>query len=219
MFLRGLILLLVCMNLGVSAWWTWHRAPEDVRLPAQERGVPSLRLLGEMPAGTLPMIAAELDAAPLGPGATSVCLSLGPFQTPADLRRAMGLLTPRVGRIQFREVQATELRGYRVYLPAAGDRAQALTTARALAERGIRDYYVVTAGAQENTVSLGVFRDLPTATQRRDAIAAIGFNATVEPRTEDVPQWWVDVAAAEGFDWQATLQSPIGIEARNVACL
>ena len=40
----------------------------------------------------------------------------------ARIRAAMAALTPGVARIQFREVPATELRGYRVFLPAAGSR-------------------------------------------------------------------------------------------------
>ena len=117
----------------------------------------------------------------------------------------MDALLPKVERIQFREVEATELRGYRVYLPAAADRAQALATARALSAKGIADYYVVTAGDQINTVSLGIFRDLDNATKRRDEVVKLGYNAVVEPRTEPVKQWWIDLAAAPGFDWKSVL--------------
>ncbi|MEO7251453.1 MAG: SPOR domain-containing protein, partial [Arenimonas sp.] len=132
---------------------------------------------------------AELSTAPEGLSAASVCLSLGPFATAVELRRAMNLLMPKVERIQFREVAATALRGYRVFLPAAGSRAQALESARTLSMRGIADYYVVTAGDQQNTVSLGIFRTLENASKRRDTVAALGFNPNLEARTEAVPQW------------------------------
>jgi hypothetical protein len=97
------------------------------------------------------------------------------------------------------------LHGYRVYLPAAADREQALATARSLSARGIADYYVVTAGDQVNTVSLGIFRELENATKRRDSVAVLGFNAVVEPRTEPEKQWWIDLAAVAGFDWRTVL--------------
>jgi hypothetical protein len=82
----------------------------------------------------------------------------------------------------------------------------------------VRDYYVVTAGAQENTVSLGLFRDLGNANNRREELAALGFQAVLEPRTEDAAQWWIDLAAEPGFDWRSRLPRSTGIEARPVAC-
>jgi len=204
MLLRALILLLVCMNFGVAVWWAAHREAPTPVSPATEPGVSSLVLLSESERPSL-TDAVELSTAPEALSPESACLSLGPFSTPADLRRAMNILLPKVERIQYREVAAVALRGYRVFLPAAGSRAQALETARALSNQGISDYYVVTAGDQQNTVSLGIFRELENATARHDAIAALGYNPTVEARTEQVPQWWIDLAAPVDFDWQAEL--------------
>jgi hypothetical protein len=149
---------------------------------------------------------------------TPGCLSIGPFATPAELRAAMAALTPGAARIQFREVEATQLRGYRVYLPASGSREAALDVARQLAARGVRDYYVVTAGDEENTVSLGLFRDLANAEKRRDELSAQGFAPVLEPRTEAAAQWWIDLAAEPGFDWRALLPGATGVDARPVAC-
>jgi hypothetical protein len=67
---------------------------------------------------------------------------------------------------------------------------------------------VVTAGDQQDTVSLGVFRDLANAKQRQDQITALGYNVVMEPRTEDVPQWWIDIATAGEFDWHTLLPDP-----------
>lgn len=216
MLLRALILLLLCMNIGVSIWWVAHREPPKPILPATERGVSSLALLGE--AERPPMAdAAELSAAPEALSANSVCLSIGPFSTPADLRQAMNALLPKTERIQYREVAAVALRGYRVFLPAAGSRAQALETARALSQRGITDYYVVTAGDQQNTVSLGIFRELENASKRHDAVAALGYNPSIEARTEQAPQWWIDLAAKTAFDWRALVPDP-ELKAEPVPC-
>ncbi|HEX4853644.1 SPOR domain-containing protein [Arenimonas sp.] len=217
MILRGLAVLLICLNLGVAAWWALHEPPQPLAPPARDDGVGSLVLLGEAEAPP-PPDAAELGAVPVPLPAEPACLSLGPFGTPAELRAAMAALTPGVARIQFREVAATELRGYRVFLPAAGSREAALATARQLAARGVRDYYVVTAGAQENTVSLGLFRDLGNANKRREELATLGFQAVLEPRTEDAAQWWIDIASEPGFQWQPLLPRATGIEARPVAC-
>lgn len=217
MILRGLVVLLVCLNLGVGAWWLAQDEPRPAPPPPIDAGVGSLVLLGE--AEALPSAdQQELGAVPVPMPATPGCLTIGPFATPAELRAAMAALTPGVARIQFREVAATQLRGYRVYLPASGSREAALAAARQLAARGVRDYYVVTAGDQENTVSLGLFRDLANAEKRRDELSAQGFAAVLEPRTEDAAQWWIDLAAEPGFDWQPLLPKARGIEARPVAC-
>ena len=104
------------------------------------------------------------------------------------------------------------------FLPASNNREEALAAARELAARGVRDYYVVTAGEQENTVSLGLFRDLGNAEARRDELAALGFQPVLEPRTSGASEWWIDLAAEPGFDWRTPLPRPAGIDARDVAC-
>ena len=216
MLLRALIVLLLCMNVGVAVWWASHREPAPVAVPATDKDVPSLVLLSE--AERKPVVdAAELAEAPAELSPDAVCLSIGPFSTPAHLRLAMDLMLPRVERIQFREVPAVALRGYRVYLPPAASRAEALQTARALSAKGISDYYVVTAGGDQNTVSLGIFRELENATQRREAVAALGYSPVIEPRTEQVPQWWIDVAALPGLDWKTTLPDP-ELQGRTAPC-
>jgi hypothetical protein len=216
MLQRALILLLVCMNLGVAAWWALHREAQARPLPATEPGIASLTLYSESNHAQLPIPSVSANAATALP-ADAVCQSLGPFESSADLRHAMDALLPKVERIQFREVQAEELRGYRVYLPAAADRAQALATARALSAKGVADYYVVTAGDQSNTVSLGIFRELENATKRRDEVVALGYNAVVEPRTEPVKQWWIDLAAVPGFDWKSVLGTT-DLKAQQAPC-
>ncbi|MFC4726780.1 SPOR domain-containing protein [Coralloluteibacterium thermophilus] len=216
MLVRSLVVLLVVMNLGAAAWWALHRADAAAPLPP-ERAAPRLVLLSEAERSRhLPE--AEASAAPEPIEASPVCLSLGPLQTPADMRRVMDTLSPGVGRIQYRETRGNAVRGYRVYLPASPSREAALDSARRLAAQGVRDYYVVTAGAQENTVSLGLFRDLRNAESRRDEIRNLGYEAALEPRTEEVPQWWVDIATTEDFDWRAALGGYAGIEARPIDC-
>ena len=217
MILRGLVVFLACLNLGVGLWWFLHRDFVPPQPPAQEEGTGTLVLLGEAEAPP-PADLADVGAVPVPMPAAAACLSIGPFGTPAELRGAMSALTPLVARIQFREVTAQALRGYRVYLPAAGNREEALAAARQLAARGVRDYYVVTAGEEENTVSLGLFRDLGNAEKRREELAALGFQPVLEPRTGGGSEWWIDVAAEPGFDWRTPLPRPEGIQARDVAC-
>ena len=65
MILRGLVVFLVCLNLGVGLWWLTHREPVVVPPPAVESGTGSLVLLGEAEA---PPPASDHDAADHGDG-------------------------------------------------------------------------------------------------------------------------------------------------------
>jgi SPOR domain len=196
--LRSIFVFLICLHLGTAAWWAWHRDAKPLALAPNEKGVARLNLLSEVEQGDL-RGAQELNEAPQDIQDTPLCLSIGAFDTPSDLRKAMNVLTPMAGRIQFREIQTDALEGYRVFLPAAASREEALQFARKLAGLGIRDYYVVTAGPQENTVSLGIFKALSDAENRKAVITQLGFNPMLETRSDKVSQWWIDVAVPEDF--------------------
>ena len=214
--LRSIFVFLICLNLGTAGWWLLHHDANAAVLPQREKNTLSLSLLSEVERVNQNG-SEELNEAPQDLSATPLCLSIGAFDTPADLRAAMNLLTPIAGRIQFREMQAAALQGYRVFLPAANSREEALQFARQLAANGLRDYYVVTAGPQENTVSLGIFRDLKNAEARKDSVVKLGFNPVLESRTEQASQWWIDVAVPEDFKLEAALPSA-KLSANKVTC-
>ncbi len=217
MILRGLVVVLVCLNLGVGLWWLMQRPVVEAPPAVTDEGTGGLVLLGE---AELPPTPDQIDvgAVPVPMPATPVCLSIGPFPTPAEMREAMTALAPQVASIQFREVAGSEMRGYRVFLADAGSREAALAQARQLAAKGVDDYYVVTAGEQQNTISLGLFRDLGNAEKRREELAGLGFQAVLEANTSDAAQWWIDVVAEPGFDWKAALPRNRRLEARTAAC-
>jgi SPOR domain len=220
MFLRVLCLLLLALNIGVASWLYFAPPSQADELPVSDPGVPRLVLLAENErAGDS---SAELSSAPEANGDISqdICLSLGPFPTQADLRAAINSLTSVVKRIQFREVRSTQARGYWVFVPAMANREQALGVARQLSGKGVRDYYVVTAGDQQNTISLGLFRDQGNAEKRRSEIAAMGFDAQLMARTEELPVYFVDFAQDQrhAVDWRTRLSAPPEIKQQTVAC-
>lgn len=217
MFYRLLLLLLLTANVGVAAWLIIGHAPARTLQPATDPGVPELRLLSERPGASN----AQSPQPMLRTPRTAVsCQSIGPFPTQADMRTAMQALSPHVPRIQYREEQTQESRGFWVYLPAQSSRDAALVTARALSAKGVQDYYVVTAGDQQNTISLGVFHDRSNAERRRAQIAALGFNAQVNARMETRLVYWVDVANApqSRFDWRTWLPGRNDLQAKTVDC-
>jgi len=217
MFLRLLFLLLLALNLGAGAWLLFGRAPARALPPATDPGVTELRLLSEHPA-TPPARAAASSAA--APKTAETCSTLGAFTTSVDMRTAMQALSPHIARIQYREEQVSHSHGFWVYLPATADREGALDEARKLATKGINDYYVVTAGDSQNTVSLGLFDSESNAQNRVTALKQLGFPALVKQRIDSEPTYWVDYAVRQGqaFDWTTWLPGRNDLQAKPIDC-
>jgi len=220
MFARIVFLLLLALNIGVGCWLYFAPQSSASQLPATDSGVPKLVLLSEQEHGG-EANAAELASAPESTAdlGNDTCTSIGPFATQADMRGALNALTPLVSRIQYREAHSTETRGYWVYLPALASREQALTIARQLSAKGVRDYYVVTAGDQQNTISLGLFRDKGNADKRRNEVSALGFAPDLVTRTEELPVYWVDFASdpQHPVNWRARV-SQRDVREQPVTC-
>ena len=219
MFVRLLFLLLLALNVGAGAWLLFGRAPEPMLPPATDPGVPELRLLSES-RHAAHTVEAPPAAAATAPNSHDACSTLGPFITTVDMRAAMQALSPHVARIQYRGEQVRRSHGYWVYLPAAADREGALDAARRLAAKGIHDYYVVTAGDSQNTISLGLFNDQSNAEKRLAQLQALDFAAKVEQRVETEPAYWVDYAVPPdgNFDWQAWLPGRNDLQSRPIDC-
>ena len=221
MLARMLFLLMLALNIGVGCWLYFAPHPHAHAFAATDPGVSKLVLLSERDRGD-EANAAELASAPESAAdlKNDTCVSVGPFATQADMRAALNALTPLVTRIQYRDARATETRGYWVYLPAQSSREQALAMARQLSTKGVRDYYVVTAGDQQNTISLGLFRDQGNAEKRRNEIAALGFKPDVIARTEELPVYWIDFAqdSHTPVNWRAHVLAQGDLHQQPATC-
>lgn len=219
MAVRFLFLLLLALNLGAGAWLLFGRIPSRPLPPATDPGVAELRLLSEAkPSASAASTPGRAPAS--SQAATETCTTLGPFTTTVDMRTAMHALSPHVAHIQYHEEQVNRSRGFWVYLPATTTREAALEEARALAAKGINDYYVVTAGDSQNTVSLGLFDDETNAQNRMAALQKLGFPAKVRQRIDSEPAYWVDYGVAPGtpFDWRALLPGRNDLQAKPIDC-
>ena len=219
MFLRLLFVLLCALNIVVGAWLLLGQPYSYVR-GATDPGVPELHLLSEMPATG---DASPPSDTPVGhaAGASSnySCTTLGPFDTPQDLRDARQALGSQVARMRSRQEQTSQPTAWWVHLPAAASRAQALQQAAQLGARNIDDYFVVGSGDQANTVSLGLFRDQANARKRMSEVVAAGFPARMSERSETVPQYWLDLMVEQGsrLDWHKYV-SASGVGSHSAAC-
>ena len=181
----------------------------------------------EAPVNAVPDTAAPLADVPVAdapkapePAAiTHRCLALGPFATPQDLRNARQAVGAQATRMRSRQEQTSQPNGYWVYLPASGSRAQALEQARQLGTHHIQDYFVVSAGDQPNTVSLGLFKDPANARKRRDEVIAAGFPARMSERTETSPEYWLDLVVPDSprFEWRNRVRTA-GVGSHSTGC-
>jgi hypothetical protein len=221
MFARIAFLLLLAANIGVAAWLALAPAASREAMPAHDPGVARLVLLAERD-GSAAAAAAELAAPPdaVGGSAGEQCWTIGPLPTQSDLRRVVNAVAMQALRTRTRDGVTRESRGWVVFLPAPATRAEALDVARDLSARGVRDYYVVTAGPQQNTISLGLFRDRNNAERRRAEIAALSFTPAITERTEELPVYFVDVALAAGasLDWRTRVPELTEVPDRQAAC-
>ncbi len=218
MSLRGLAMVLLLLNLGLAALLLIQPPPRVFSPPpVTDPGIPPLTLLGEFDArqGMAEAVHARTENDSKQP---LLCYSLGPFSTRSEARRALGIIRNAVSKARIRQSEAMQTLGYWVYLPAVNTRAEALALARRLAELGVRDYYVVTAGDRSNTVSLGLFRMKENASHRLEAMRKLGLDARMTIRKEKRPAYFIDYAHTpeQDPDWQEALRLHPG-KARNPA--
>lgn len=221
MFLRVLFLLLLALNIGGALWIAFSPPPLAAVVVVADPGVPVLTLLSENETDPI-ATSAELVEAPQPSTAIASdnCFSLGPFATQSDLRAALNRLTPSVKRTRTRDTRVSQARGYWVFLGGMKSREEALGVARTLSSKGVRDYYVVTAGDQQNTVSLGLFREKANAERRRAEITGMGFEPELIQRTEEMPVYWLDYASAPGpeIDWRSRLPAGADLQQQPIPC-
>src|SRR5690606_18969000 len=154
-FPRFLFLLLLALNVGGACWIALAPPAAAEPEPLVRADVARLVLLSERDgAGSGPGMPGDPR-----PGATSVddaCRSIGRSATRSSMRSAMRATGPLGRRVQYRNARSRQSCGCWVYLPAVNSREEALAVARTSSSKGVRAYYVVTAGEQQNTVSLGL---------------------------------------------------------------
>ncbi len=228
MTLRASLVLLVVLNLGVALWWGLRSDAPPAPAEEAPSGIARLQLLSERPdpRPTAPAVAAstETSAAPAAPSATPAatatperCFSAGPFADTAALDAARTVLAPMATRLRSREIRENGGRGWRVYLPAAADRAAADTSAQRLRAAGFNDLVVVGDGAEANSVALGRFSTEARARAHAAALNAAGFAARAEALGETRSRYWLDLVAGPGFD-QNQARRAAGMAVRATDC-
>jgi hypothetical protein len=224
MTMRALIVLLAVLNLGVAAWWLFRPEPAPVAGGAAPAAVARLQLASERPdlrptpTPPVPPDPAPGDNAADEPAAAERCVRLGPFADAAALDSARAALAPRALHLRPREEREGGGRGWRVYLPAAADRATADATAERLRAAGFNDLLVTADGAEANSIALGRFTSEARAQAHASALQAAGFTARAEALGEVRTTRWLDLALRADTDFGALRRSVSAAQARSIDC-
>lgn len=235
MTMRTLLVLLVILNLGAAAWWLLHTDSATATPADAPSGIARLSLVSEHPdlrpdpvpaadpapadAGPRPTAAADIPPPP-PPPSNDTCLRLGPFADAAAAGQAQATLRPGTLRIAIREqtLPAGRDRGWRVFLPAAADRAAADATAGRLRTAGFTDLLVVGNGAEANSIALGRFSTEDRARQHAAALRAAGFDAKAEALGATRSAFWVELAVAGPADAAALRRRAGAAQVRPIDC-
>jgi hypothetical protein len=229
MFVRAVVLLLLVANVlfGLRIHQL-EQAAAEVQLAAVPAAAPRLRLLSESIPLATQTSPTRGEGAPTASGSPTIaaiggpmpmrCFTMGPFRTQAEVRTVSAVLRDQVAKVRRRITAVEEERSYRVYLPATPTREAALTLGAQLRQEQVSDYFVVTSGADNNTISLGVFSTEANAERRMLEVRARGFNAQLEPRAEKVNRYWVDYAVDISIDPDLSLLLGRAPAPRTQAC-
>jgi hypothetical protein len=201
--MRALFILLLLVN-AVFFYWQTHWVEENpVPAPLAPQqlapGVKPIVLLKELPAGQNGARAeapAELTAADTA--AAQTCYSLGPFADGAAAEQAAATIKALGVTVERRETGPGAAQGYWVYLKPFKDYAAAGAMAARLQAAGVRDLFIMGAGAHENAISLGLFSQRSAAERRLNEVRAKGFAAVLEPQSAGAARQWLSVSIPAG---------------------
>lgn len=215
---RSLSVFLLLLNMAAFAWAWFNPLPGLKVLAPAPTAAPELVLLSERDANAM-RESAKL-AVPKAPASQPelVCSRVGPFESRDLTAELLSQLTPLTQAAQVTEVEELQIRGYWVHLPPFADREAALTAARQLSAAGVRDYYVVTAGDNENSISLGLFRDAINADKRMRQVSTLGFYPKRIERGDNVTRYWIQFQAAASAESALRSVIPQSTLISKVAC-
>lgn len=194
MLLRALIVLLVVLNLGVAVWWASGSSPSAKVATTSPLQTPTLHLVSEVrrvPPAPQPLSASASTAMPTPAAASRQCFTIGPFTDTTTLDAARAAIAPQVTELRTRQV-AGDRRGWRVWLPALADHDSAVAMAARIDAAGFKDYYVMPAGSEGNSIALGRFGNEQAARRQQAALQAAGFAA--QAGLVGGASQWLDIA-------------------------
>jgi hypothetical protein len=193
--MRYLFILLLIANIAFFVWMQRFSPVTEKPFTAVDDGITPLQLVTDVSDKNSPV--ESVETVEINDDIQQICFSAGPFDIEANVHAAAETINPLVLKTNIRKITTTQEAGYWVYLPALSSRAEALKKGRELAAAFVKDYYVVTSGDNENSISLGLYREPYNADNRIAELSKKGFKVNKEIRIEQWPEFWLDFSATE----------------------
>jgi hypothetical protein len=194
-FIRLLFILAVLSNIALFIY-NRENVPTKVYFSASDPGVRKLVLLSEVDLKSTIWEEQNPTQDSLNEAFNQTCFTSGPFNKKSDLQPVLDSLKDNVLKTRTRKIISSQEAGYWVYVPAMKTREEALEIGRNLSLNDIDDYYVVTVGENENTISLGLYRELGNADDRIAELKSKGFTVEKQIKIEQWPEFWLDYTIA-----------------------
>jgi len=195
LFIRLLFILAVLSNIGIYIYNRQH-VLKPVKFTPVDAGVQELTLLSELDDENTIWEGKDDDKDNADEIFNQECYTVGVFNSKSEISPTLDILKEDVIKIRTRKVISSQEAGYWVFIPTKQSREEALNISRELTKLGIKDHYVVTGGENENTLSLGLYRDKQNADARLQEVLSRGFKAEKQVRIEQWPEFWLDYAIA-----------------------
>jgi hypothetical protein len=179
--MKLLVVLLVLANIALFGFGELERMSESESNRLQRQLAPEkIKVLTPQQVTALgPATAAQL---------ANVCLEWGAF-TAAEKSAALAALEPlQLGRqMTQRRVESTS--AYWVYVPPLPSKPAAERRVAELRDLGLKDFFILSDGAQRNAISLGVFKTQDGANKVLETVQAQGVkNAQSGERSQTIQQ-------------------------------
>jgi hypothetical protein len=137
--------------------------------------------------------AAREDARPEPEKLAQACQRLGPYDTPKQAGAILRKLGPAGrGRVKLVKKALQAETGYLILYPAADSPEAALANRKMLAEKGVKDAWVVDQGENRLAVSLAAINDKNRAEEALNRYRAQGIQAELKPRMGSIDKWWLE---------------------------
>lgn len=218
--MRVLVAILVLINIGYWAWRSYQSdVPETVSVES-DTGIPKLTLLserGQELAGSEEGSEALPSPTPPPPPVSAIrCYTLGPLSGEKNAKAVESAVVDAGFPASLRSYDQQEVSGYWVYLEPADSRRKALALAKELAQKGIKDYYVVGDGEFENAVSLGLFSEKARAERRAEYIRSLGYDPQSSVRYRTRTLYWLDYQEEGDSELRADIWTQVATDADNL---
>jgi len=126
-----------------------------------------------------------------------LCYTLGPFKEQQIAQEvSLNFKQNRIA-ISSRSSLEKEYMGMMVYLDGMETREDAVRVADSLAQKGVKDYIIVSEPERQFVLSLGVFSLKKNAEGRFNRIRRLGYDVKTEARYRNRTIYWLDYSESE----------------------